>query len=144
MSGTFADRMGKAEQVLSTVTAGGYNPTNTRDVVAGAVPFAGNFFTTPEGQQYKSAQEDWVRAKLRKESGAVIGEEEMAREITTYFPQPGDGPEVIAQKAAQRATAQEGMARQAGAAVQPPAPKPPTPGKPSSALDRIKKSRGGK
>jgi hypothetical protein len=62
--------------------------------------------TGPE-QQLLQAQRDWVRAKLRKESGAVIGPEEMAAEIKQYFPQPGEGADVINQKKAARKRAEE-------------------------------------
>lgn len=94
----YANRMTQAEDILSSTQAAGYDPTNLQDIYGGAVPGVGGFLTTPEGKLYKQAQEDWVRAKLRKESGAVIGADEMADEIKTYFPQPGDTPEVIAQK----------------------------------------------
>lgn len=72
---------------------------------------------TPTEQQIAQAQRDWVRSKLRKESGAVIGTEEMAAEIRTYFPQPGEGPEVIAQKAEARRRAERQMEIGAGAAA---------------------------
>lgn len=62
--------------------------------------------TEPE-QMLLQAQRDWVRAKLRKESGAVIGPDEMASEIKQYFPQPGEGPRVIAQKKEARKRAEE-------------------------------------
>lgn len=68
------------------------------------------------GMSYQ-AQQDWVRAKLRKESGAVIGAQEMNDEIRTYFPMPGDGPEVIAQKAASRKQAERQFEIGAGHAV---------------------------
>jgi hypothetical protein len=67
---------------------------------------------------HRQAQEDWVRAKLRKESGAVIADEEMEREIATYFPKPGDTPQVIKQKAKARETAIQGMKKAAGPAGQ--------------------------
>jgi hypothetical protein len=69
-------------------------------------------------QQLAQAQRDWVRAKLRKESGAVIGAEEMAAEIKTYFPQPGEGPEVIAQKAEARRRAERQMQIGSGTAAE--------------------------
>lgn len=88
---------------------------------AGAVPFVGGAIRravmTPEQQQYRQAQEDWVRSKLRKESGASIASDEMEREIETYFPMPGDGKEVIAQKRRARATANEAMRQSAGRAI---------------------------
>jgi len=68
------------------------------------------------GRAYQ-AQQDWVRAKLRKESGAVIGVQEMNDEIRTYFPMPGDGPEVIAQKAAARKQAERQFEIGAGNAL---------------------------
>jgi hypothetical protein len=58
-----------------------------------------------------------VRAKLRKESGAVIGPEEMAAEIQTYFPMPGEGQETIAQKAEARRRAERQMQIGAGSAA---------------------------
>jgi hypothetical protein len=67
------------------------------------------YVLNPEEQQLAQAQRDWVRAKLREESGAVIGDQEMAAEIRTYFPQPGEGPEVIAQKAESRRRAERQM-----------------------------------
>jgi hypothetical protein len=69
-------------------------------------------------QQVAQAQRDWVRSKLRKESGAVIGAEEMASEIKTYFPQPGEGPEVIAQKAEARRRAETQMQIASGTAAE--------------------------
>jgi hypothetical protein len=72
------------------------------------------FIESTNQQRYRQAQEDWVRAKLRKESGAVIGADEMADEIRTYFPQPGEDPATAAQKAQARAQAEEGMKLSAG------------------------------
>jgi hypothetical protein len=84
------------------------------------------YVLNPAEQQVAQAQRDWVRSKLRKESGAVIGADEMAAEIRTYFPQPGEGAEVIAQKAEARRRAERQMqigsgtaAEQAGAISQP-------------------------
>lgn len=72
---------------------------------------------TPTEQRLAQAQRDWVRAKLRKESGAVIGADEMAAEILTYFPQVGEGPEVVAQKAEARRRAEEQLKIGAGSAA---------------------------
>lgn len=110
----FVNRMGSAEGVLGGLTGGGYQPGGLRDKVAGGTPLIGNYAMSDEGQAYKQAQEDWVRAKLRKESGAVIGANEMVDEVKTYFPQPGDTPATIQQKAASRIEAQRQMATTAG------------------------------
>jgi hypothetical protein len=68
-------------------------------------------------QRYVQASKTWVRAKLRRESGAVIGPQEMKDEIATYFPQVGDTAGNIAQKAGMRLEAQKGMKAEAGRAV---------------------------
>ena len=114
MAGGYADRMQKAEQRMQEVTATGYDPASTLENLRGDVPLVGNYLASSEHQQFRQAQEDWVRAKLRRESGAVIADEEMQREIETYFPQPGDSPEVIEQKRQARETATQGLIRQSG------------------------------
>ena len=68
----------------------------------------------PEAQLYQQAKENWKTANLRLESGAVIGAEESAAEDKKWFPQPGDTPEKIKQKAEARAVAERGMSVQAG------------------------------
>jgi hypothetical protein len=77
----------------------------------------GNVVESPLRQQYRQAQENWVRANLRKESGAVIGEEEMKSEIATYFPQIGDDDKTIKQKAESRKVTENAMRKNAGLAV---------------------------
>ena len=52
--------------------------------------------------------------KGRRQPGAVIGAEEMAQEIRTYFPQPGDTPAMIAQKEQARLLASQAMVGAAG------------------------------
>lgn len=76
-----------------------------------------NLTASSEYQQYKQAADDWIRAKLRLESGAVIAEEEMAAEYRTYFPQVGDEPAVIAQKERARKMAEKQMTINAGRAM---------------------------
>jgi hypothetical protein len=78
---------------------------------------AANRILSPEGQQYYQATSDWVRAKLRKESGAVIAPEEMEQEIKTYFPLPNDAPGTIEQKRKARQQALSGMGKMAGRAA---------------------------
>jgi hypothetical protein len=127
LSAGYARRMVEAEGLLGRAIDGGYVPGNLRDATATAIGgarnagpvsrFIGNSITSTQGQLYRQAQEDWVRAKLRRESGAVIGEDEMAREIQVYFPQPGDSPEVIAQKQQARGVAVQAMRQASGRAA---------------------------
>ena len=79
-------------------------------------PSLTNYTLSPDQQVTRQQQMDWVRAKLRKESGAVIGDKEMEDEIRTYFPQAGDSPKVQQQKAQSRMQAQEQMRSSAGRA----------------------------
>lgn len=83
--------------------------TSERNRFADNVPVVGNYIRSKEGQQYQQAKDDFITAVLRRESGAVIGETEYAREDRKYFPQPNDGPEVIEQKRQARKAAIEGL-----------------------------------
>jgi hypothetical protein len=74
----------------------------------------GNFARDPEFQRFDQARRDFVNAILRRESGAVIADSEFENANKQYFPQPGDGPEVIAQKRRNRETAIEGIRMGAG------------------------------
>jgi hypothetical protein len=74
---------------------------------------------TSQQQMYRQAQENWVRANLRKESGAAIGKEEMDREIATYFPMPSDSAATIAQKNQARQVTMDAMKMASGNAYQP-------------------------
>jgi GH24 family phage-related lysozyme (muramidase) len=70
---------------------------------------AANAVRSPEYQNYRQAAMQWVRAKLRKESGAAISPSEFEGEFQTYFPQYGDDPGVRMQKQRAREQAQLGM-----------------------------------
>ena len=78
---------------------------------------AQNFATSSIRQQYQQAQENWVTANLRPESGAVIGPEEMQKEIRKYFPQVGDSNDTIRQKEKSREVTEEAIRRRAGRAI---------------------------
>ena len=114
----FATRMEAAEQIFSSIPAGDV-PRVGMASSGGMTSGILNFMRSPEGQKAKQAADDWIRAKLRKESGAVIGEEEMEAEYRTYFPMPGDSDAVVRQKADARRIAAEAMKRSSGPAYQP-------------------------
>lgn len=118
-SANYFGRMEASEQLL-----GDYVPSMTDYIAAQQLMSGGpvrsgmaNQVLSSEGQQYYQAAADWVRAKLRKESGAVISPEEMAQEIKTYFPVPGDSPATIEQKRRAREQAMKGMQQMSGRAV---------------------------
>jgi hypothetical protein len=125
----FAQRMELAESILNRLPPGSQPGVGTR--VAEAVPFVGGALArsgqSPATQQYDQAAQDWIRAKLRKESGAAIGADEMKQEYATYFPMVGDTPEKIQQKAEARRVVTLGMGKSAGKAYEPYRPATPAP-----------------
>lgn len=109
---TFAARMVGASSVIDEMEKKGVSGSDPRTMAAGNI--ATNWAATPEGQQYRQAQENWVTANLRKESGAAIPVAEMDKDIAKWFPKVGDSRAVRDQKAQARRVAQEGMLIQAG------------------------------
>lgn len=99
-----------------------YGQPNRYQAIMRAIPSAGlttgiaNVSEDVGRQQYRQAQENWVTANLRPESGAAIGVDEMAKEITKYFPQANDKPETIDQKARARRDTELAMTVRAGPA----------------------------
>jgi hypothetical protein len=115
-AGGYALRMEEAEKTMSGVKSG-QKPGVIESMAAtlpGVGKLASNSARSDDRQIYRQAQEDWVRSKLRKESGAVIADEEMDREIRVYFPQLGDSDAVINQKAKARQTAMQAMKQASG------------------------------
>jgi len=114
----FADTMQGAEADMQVLMESGYDPTTIQQQL-GAIPLVGSHLTTGQQQLMNRAQNGWVRAKLRDESGATIQEPEMAQEREVYFPQPGDGPLVIAAKKRARDLALKGMTTKSGGKFKP-------------------------
>ena len=114
----FLVRMKDATKLLDTFESSG-KPNVLTSSVSG-VPFVGGVLErgaqTKEQQQYKNAALAWIRAKLRKESGAAIGKAEAEQEYQNYFPVVGDTPEVIAQKRGLRQSAMDEMLISSGKA----------------------------
>lgn len=112
----FYNRMTAADKELEALTQNGYDPTNLRDQFTVGGSYL-NSFGSSKGQQYHQAKTNWVRANLRKESGAVIGKDEMVQEIANYFPEIGDAPAVIEQKSRNRKVVESAMRGAAGNAL---------------------------
>lgn len=121
-SAGFAERMVGAKNLVEGLEAKDVKPVNETASVLSKVPLAGDYLQnitrSPEQQNYWNAAQEWIRAKLRKESGAVIGAREMEDEFRTYFPMPGDGPGVIQQKKQLRDTATDTMIKQSSGAYE--------------------------
>lgn len=78
-------------------------------------PNVSNKFINSSGRQVAdSAQDEFIAASLRQDSGAAIPPEELERQRRIYFPMPGDGPDVIEQKREARIRAIEGLKQSAG------------------------------
>lgn len=139
----FADRMTAAEKIMQNV--GEKGDAGYKSSIAGSVPFVGNtvqrWFSDEAQQKVKQAQDDWIRAKLRKESGAVIGADEMESERQTYFPMPGEESALRDQKRQARELAQKGMVRMAGGGYKPIEPDQPESGNKGASVS-VKPSAG--
>jgi hypothetical protein len=109
---TFAARMQDAEGVINAMEKLGVSGSDFRTMAAGS-PYT-NFAASANGQQYRQAQENWVTANLRQESGAAIGKDEMDKDVRKFFPVAGDADAVKAQKSRARAVATQGMLNQSG------------------------------
>jgi len=95
ISAGFGRRMQQAEQAFDKLTAQGFDRSSIASGLGSILP---NFLQTPEMQQQKQAERNFVNATLRRESGAAIAPDEFASAELQYFPRAGDSPEVIAQK----------------------------------------------
>lgn len=122
----FSDRMLQSESLLS-----GTEPNKGLDAQgldtrmyaidnAPKVPdLIKNKLFTEDYQKYSQAKRDFINAQLRRESGAVISPEEFNSANKQYFPMPGDTPDVLSQKRANRRAAIEAMGREGGQAYRP-------------------------
>lgn len=103
----FLIRARDAENVLSEYQDEG---TSVQGRLLSAAPLGlGNFGQSEGYQLFDQAKRDFVNAILRRESGAVISIQEFDNADKQYFPQPGDGPAVIQQKAENRRNAISGL-----------------------------------
>lgn len=109
----YASRMFGAEKVLRdpAVSEAGGDPLQRG---LNAVPGVGNYMTSGNFQAFDQASRDFINATLRRESGAVISDKEFDNAYKQYLPRPGDSPQVLAQKRANRIEAIKGIAAGAG------------------------------
>lgn len=111
-SAGFANRVNAAnENIIRLEQVAGFDPTSIQAAFFQAIP-GGNIALSTEQQQYAQAKSDFITAVLRKESGAAIGVDEFDKEDKKFFPQVGDKPEVLKQKAAGRKRAFDNLRKQ--------------------------------
>lgn len=109
----FATRLMQADQYLNDqkILAAG---TSGKERAKDFVPLIGNYIVSEDYQKYDQATRDFVNALLRRESGAAISPAEFENARLQYFPQPGDLPGTIQQKAQARKIAIENMKLSSG------------------------------
>lgn len=95
-----------SEEIANLGTAGQYR-----------LKYAPNIMQTQTGQTYDAAQRAFTEARLRKDSGAAIPEQEFENDRRTYFVQPGDSKKTIEQKTRARAAILASLAYESGPAL---------------------------
>jgi len=112
----FATRMDSAEQAIQKggLTDQAKGAAGAAQKIAGDIPVVGSALQSSDYQKYDQAKSQFITALLRQESGAAIAKSEFDRYDKEMFPQPGDKPEVVQQKAQARKLAIEEMRRAAG------------------------------
>lgn len=120
MAATYGKRMQQAEAVFTQLANNGYDPTDKKSGLQ-RMSIRGMSLVPDrlKGESFKrqeQAESNFLSAVLRKESGAAISLSEREEASKQYFPREGDTPEVLRQKAENRALAIEGMRAGAGPA----------------------------
>lgn len=112
----FGLRAQNASKIIDSVGEDGkIQPSLFKQVVGdGMLGTVANALQSPAQQQVDQAQRDFVNAVLRQESGAAVSNSEFENAKRQYFPQPGDSPDVIAQKRANRETSIKAFSISAG------------------------------
>ena len=77
-----------------------------------------NLMQTEPGQLYRQAQRQFTEARLRKDSGAAIRDEEYEQDAKIYFAQPGDTTTTLKRKQSARQNVLAVIRREAGKAVE--------------------------
>jgi hypothetical protein len=104
----FGSRMQAANKVLADLEKSGVSAS----MPGSRTPIIGGIISAAQGANQQSldqAKRDFMTAILRRESGASISPTEFDTADKQYFPQIGDSKQVIAQKAANRKLAIDGV-----------------------------------
>jgi len=116
---TFGNRMENSEGILQSLENEGTSRANR---LGANIPIIGNSVVSEGFQKFQQAEREFINALLRRESGAVIADSEYNNFSKQYFPQPGDSPDVIAQKRQSRKVAIDAMKKEAGPNYKSPTP----------------------
>jgi hypothetical protein len=112
----FFNRMKEAIDIMEEVE----NQVTDRDLIVineSPLPEFINYrLLSPAGQRYARAQKQYTEARLRKESGAAIPENEYQSDRMVIMRQQADTPETLADRRRSRRTTLSGFGNQAGPA----------------------------
>jgi hypothetical protein len=109
----FFNRGKEAAEIIDSLESGKkLNPTALK-----YVPDVANVLLSDENQAYRQAQRAFTEARLRKESGAAIKDEEYESDAVKYFNQPGDSDATKKQKRAARNAVLAGIGFESGDAL---------------------------
>ncbi len=109
----YYNRMRNATGTIEQFEAGG-KPPSLGSNIGKNIPLVGAMTQKPDNQAYNAAKLDWISSQLRQETGANMPANEVAEMERRYFPQPGEGPDIIKQKAQARKVAEDAMKTGAG------------------------------
>jgi hypothetical protein len=129
----FASRMVAAEAITSKLATGA--APKFGEAVLSAIPLIGKTIPevipqavgglSSERRQYLQAANNFIRANLRKESGAAIGVDEWTAEFINYFPQYNDDEQTIKNKAIFRNILTQNMVNAGGKSFKAPSMETP-------------------
>jgi hypothetical protein len=127
-AGGFAMRADAADKIVSDPAVTSAGTSKWENSLSGIPLGIGNYAVSSDYQKFDQAQRDFINAVLRRESGAAISESEFDNARKQYLPQPGDGPEVLKQKAENRRLATESLRQSANPVPSFGSPTPSVPG----------------
>jgi|CXWL01.1.fsa_nt_gi hypothetical protein len=116
----FAERMARSEIMLrgaiGTPDQQKYNPGARINNFWPDTGMIANMTNSQTFRSYQGGAREWIAALLRKDTGAAVTQTEWDFYWPTFFPQPGDSPEVQKQKVDRRVMAAQGLRGASGPA----------------------------
>jgi hypothetical protein len=115
-AGAFAVRASNANKDLEALVKSGFEATGLGTALQTS-QFFPEMFKAGDVKRFEQAKRNFINALLRRESGANITDSEFFNANKQYFPEVKDTPEVLAQKARNRAVAVAGLEAESGPAL---------------------------
>jgi len=113
LAANYGTRMLTSHRQMDDLYSKGFDRT---DIKNRAYDLAPNEFVPEERLLIDQAEQNFLNATLRRESGASISPSENTKGEKQYFPRPGDTPRVLAQKSENRLNAVASMKAESGGA----------------------------